>query len=103
MLIHDRIKELCNKRNWSLSKLAKEAGLSETTVYDWFNENHYTPSRRALDDVCAAFGISLAEFYSEVDFDKLSDKEIRLLELFRKVPENKRDVVITVAQALIND
>ena len=65
MDIHDRIKQLCEKNKWSLSKLAKEAGLSETTVYDWYNENHFTPSRKAIDDVCSAFDITLSEFYSD--------------------------------------
>lgn len=100
MDIHDRIKQLCEKNKWSLSKLAKEAGLSETTVYDWYNENHFTPSRKAIDDVCSAFGITLSEFYSDIELDKLTDKEIKLLEVFKKVPSDKQDVVIIVAQAL---
>ncbi len=103
MDIHDRIKQLCEKNKWSLSKLAKEAGLSETTVYDWYNENHFTPSRKAIDDVCSAFDITLSEFYSDIELDKLTEKEIKLLEVFKKVPIEKQDVVIIVAQALKNE
>jgi len=86
-----------------LSKLAKEAGLSETTVYDWYNENHFTPSRKAIDDICSAFDITLSEFYSDIELDKLTEKEIKLLEVFKKVPIEKQDVVIIVAQALKNE
>ncbi len=100
MDIHERIKQLCKKKKWSLSKLAKEAGLSETTVYDWYNENHFTPSRKAIDDICSAFGITLSEFYSDIELDKLTEKEIKLLEVFKNVPTEKQDVVIIVAQAL---
>ena len=100
MDIHERIKQLCKKKKWSLSKLAKEAGLSETTVYDWYNENHFTPSRKAIDDICSAFGITLSEFYSDIELDKLTEKEIKLLEVFKNVTKEKQDVVIIVAQAL---
>ena len=99
MDIHERIRELCKRNQWSLSKLAKKAGLSETTVYDWYNENHYTPSRRAIEDICAVFGISLAEFYSDVEVDKLTDKEMKLLETFRKIPDKKKDAVLAMVEA----
>lgn len=99
MDVHKRIEELRLKRGWSRSKLAKESGLSETTVYDWFNENHFTPSRRAIEDVCAAFGITLAQFYSDINFDGLSEMQMRLLEFFDKVPERKKSIVIDVVKS----
>ena len=80
-----------------------KTGLSETTVYDWYNENHFTPSRKAIDDICSAFDITLSEFYSDIELDKLTEKEIKLLEVFKKVPIEKQDVVIIVAQALKNE
>ncbi len=99
MNIQERILELLKKRDWSLYKLAKEAGIHETTVYDWFNDNHYTPSRKSLEDVCAALEISPAEFYTDIEVDKLTERELKILELFRKVPEEKKDTVITLVEA----
>ena len=49
MDIHERITELLEKRGWSLYKLAKESGIYETTVYDWFNEKHFTPSAQSIE------------------------------------------------------
>ena len=100
MNIHERIKNLCEEKGLSLSKLAKQAGLSETTVYDWFNENNRTPSIKALEDICSVFGISLAQFFSKVDFDNLTEKEIRLLELFRKVPDKNKDKALAMLEIL---
>lgn len=99
MDVHKRIEELRLKKGWSRSKLAKEAGLSETTVYDWFNEKHFTPSRRAIEDICAALGITLAQFYSDADLDNLSESQIALLEFFEKVPERKKAIVIDVVKS----
>ena len=72
MDIHQRILQLCKERNWTLYKIAHEAGISEATVYGWFNENHFTPSRNSIEDICAAFQISLATFYNDIDLDNLS-------------------------------
>lgn len=101
MYIQNRIQELCNKRGISLSKLAKQSGLSETTVYDWFNENNRTPSIKALEDICLVFEISLAEFFSAIHPDDLSEKEIRLLELFRKLPDKNKDKALSMLQMLV--
>ena len=101
MDIHSRIDELRKRRGWSLSKLAKESGLAETTVYDWFNENHFTPSRRAIEEVCSAMDITLSEFYCETDLDKLDEKQILLLELFDKVPDKKKDAVINIVKSFV--
>lgn len=60
--IQKRILELLSERGWSIYKLAQETGIHQTTIYDWFNEKKFTPSRKSLEAVCAALGISLAEF-----------------------------------------
>lgn len=98
--IQKRILELLAARGWSVYKLAQETGIHQTTVYDWFNEKGFTPSRRSLEAVCGALGISLAEFYSGIDADKLDDDQIRLLELFDKVPAQKRKVVFELLLTL---
>ena len=94
MDIHERITELRKARGWSLSKLAKEACIPETTVYNWFNEKHYTPSRDKIEDLCAAFGISVAQFFCEVNFDNLTPNDVQLLELFHTLPEEKQLLAI---------
>jgi transcriptional regulator with XRE-family HTH domain len=102
MNIQDRIQELCQKNGLSLSKLAKQSGLSETTVYDWFNENNRTPSIKALEDICLVFEISLAEFFSAINPNELSEKEIRLLELFRKLPDKNKEKALSMLEMLMD-
>jgi len=100
MTVQERIEELLQKKKWSKYKLAKEAGFYPTTVYDWFNDKHFTPDRKSIELVCAALNISLTEFYSGVDESELDGEQMLLLELFEKVPKSKRQVVFDLLRNL---
>ena len=95
----EKIAALLKKRGWSKRHLAKEAGINASTVYNWYNERNNEPSKKAIDDVCAAFDITLSEFFSDVEVDKLTDKELKILEAFRQVPDKKKDTVIAMVEA----
>ena len=99
--VKQRIDSLRIKKGWTLSKLATEIGVSDTTVYSWFNEQNYQPSRKTIEEVCEVFEITLAEFYSEIDMDRVSAKEIVLLETFRAVPEEQKNQVIEIVKSFV--
>lgn len=61
-----RIKQLMEDRGWTDYRLAKEAELSHSTVTNMFNRNN-APTLPTLEAVCKAFGITLAQFFSEGD------------------------------------
>ena len=100
MDIKEKITKMRKQKGWSLSKLATQAGLTTTTVYNWYNDKNATPSRDSIEDVCVAFGVSVAEFYADVEMDNLTEKEIRLLELFRKIPEKEREKALSMIELL---
>ena len=100
MTVHERIEELLKKKQWSKYKLAIEAGFYPTTVYDWFNEKHYTPDRKSIESICLAFGISQAEFYSRVDESELNSEQTALLELFAKIPESKKSLIFDILKSM---
>ena len=101
--IQKRILDLISARGWSIYKLAREAGIHQTTIYDWFNDKSFTPSRKSIEAVCAALNISVAEFYNGIGEGKLDDEQMRLLELFAKVPESKRKIVFDLLTTLAED
>lgn len=103
MTVQERIQELLDKNNWSKYKLAKEASFYPTTVYDWFNEKHYTPDRSSIESVCLAFGISQAEFYSRVDESELNSEQTALLELFAKIPESKKSLIFEILKTMAQE
>lgn len=59
-----RIRQLMEERGWTDYRLAKEANLSHSTVTNMFKRNN-APTLPTLEAVCAAFGITLSQFFSE--------------------------------------
>ncbi len=103
MTVHERIIELLKKKGWTKYKLAQETGLYQTTVYDWFNDKGYTSDRKSIELICAAMNISLVEFYSGIDEAELDAEQTLLLQLFAKVPKDKRKVVFELLRTLSDD
>ena len=100
MTIQERILGLLEKKGWSKYKLAQEAGLYQTTVYDWFNDKNYTPDRESIELICAAMDISLTEFYSGIDEGDLDGEQMLVLELFAKVPDDKKKLVFEILKSM---
>ena len=72
MDVKEKIAKLRKERGWTLGKLAHEAGISTSAVYNWYNDKNYTPGRDAIEDVCAAFGITQSEFWADVEVDRVT-------------------------------
>lgn len=59
-----RIDELMKERQWSDYKLSAESGLSSSTIANIHRRNT-VPSISTLEAICSAFGITLAQFFSD--------------------------------------
>ncbi|MCM1232354.1 MAG: helix-turn-helix transcriptional regulator [Ruminococcus flavefaciens] len=85
-----RLRQLLDERGWTAYRLAKESGLSESTLANIFKRNT-VPSISTLEAVCVAFGISLSQFFAEGDMVELTPE---LKELFDNwvtlTPEQKQ-------------
>ena len=75
---HSKLRQLMAERGWTSYRLAKESGLSESTLANIFKRNT-VPSISTLESVCSAFGISLAQFFAESEMVELTPE---LKELF---------------------
>lgn len=64
MTVQQRIRELMEQRGWSEYRLAKESGLSQSTVTKIFDRNNL-PTIPTLEAICKALHISLSEFFAE--------------------------------------
>lgn len=73
-----RIRQLMDERGWTDYRLAKEANLSHSTVTNMFNRNN-APTLPTLEAVCKAFGITLAQFFSDGDDPSKLTEEQRIL------------------------
>ena len=59
-----RIQELCNARGWTYYRLAKESGITYSTLSTMLNKENM-PSIPTLEKLCKGFGISLCQFFSD--------------------------------------
>lgn len=79
MEVLDRIDELRKQRGWSVINLAMEAMLTQSTLNNLY-VRRAEPKLSTLRAICAAFGISLAEFFR---YEELPDDDTG--ELLRRV------------------
>ena len=65
----DILKEITRlrlERNWSEYELAKNSGLTQSTISTWYRKNQI-PTIQTLDKICKGFGITLSQFFAEGD------------------------------------
>ena len=59
-----KIEQMRQERGWSVYKLAQLSGLSEKCIYNWYRRDS-SPTVSALECICKAFSISMAELFSD--------------------------------------
>ena len=87
----ERIRELCEERNWSYYQLSKVSGICNSTLSTMINK-HNAPSLPTLQKLCQGFGISLTDFFEpDRSISSLTDDQAECLSLFTALsPEDKR-------------
>lgn len=99
MNVMDKIRKLQGERNWTDYRLAKEAGISQSSLATLFARTT-PPKIEMLQCICEAFGISLAQFFLEDEkIEIINEEEKQLLTLFRKLTAKKKQALID----LLND
>lgn len=77
MTILEKIDKLRLERGWSVNNLAMEAALTQSTLNNLYARKA-EPKLSTLRAICGAFGITLAEFFSEeveeVKFDLIDER-----------------------------
>ena len=99
--ILERLTKMRNDRGWSIYKLSKEAGLKQSTVDNLFERNNL-PTLPTLEKLCSAFGISLAEFFSEYKEQILTDEQKSLLDEWEKLTTEQKKNLLPILIRNIN-
>ena len=96
----ERIKYHMDMRGWSEYRLAKESGLSQSTIANIFRRNTL-PSIPTLEIICNAFGISLSQFFMDEENDtSLSEEQQELLKSWGQLSKSKRKALINLIKEL---
>lgn len=95
-----RIKQLMDDRGWTDYRLAKESGLSHSTVTNMFNRNN-APTLPTLEAVCKAFGITLAQFFSEGDSpNALTEEQQKLFSRWSTLTDEQKRLLLELMNTM---
>ena len=88
-----KISDLCRQNNISAYKLSQITGISQSVLSN-ITKNKHMPTLITLEKICSAFGITLAQFFTENDAaTELSAEQRELLSLWSDMNyEEKRCV-----------
>lgn len=88
-----RIDMLMRERNWSDYKLSAESGLSSSTIANIHRRNT-VPSISTLEAICSAFGITLAQFFTEDSYTvQLSNEQRELFNRWIALTDRQKDLI----------
>ena len=99
MDINQRLNSLLKARGWSQYRLAKNCGLSESTLQNIFHRNT-CPSFTTLDAICTGFGITLAQFFAEGDMVELSPQLKELFDNWLSLTPEQKDAALAMIKAM---
>ena len=99
MDVNGRIRELLNERNWTEYKLAKESGLSQSTISNIFKRNT-VPSISTHALICTGFGISLSQFFSEGNMVELSEEQRDFFINWTSLTMREKTIISELVEAL---
>ena len=96
-----RIKQLMEERSWTDYRLAKESGLSHSTVTNMFNRNN-APTLPTLEAVCQAFGITLAQFFTEGNSPELTEEQRILFAKWSTLKDDQKQALLALIDTMRN-
>lgn len=96
-----RIRQLMEERNWTDYRLAKESGLSHSTVTNMFHRNN-APTLPTLEAVCAAFGITLAQFFTEGNSPEMTEEQRTLFAKWSALKEDQKNALLALIDTMRN-
>ena len=89
----DKIRKYRNERGWTEYELAQRSGLPQSTISSWYRKK-MLPSIASLDKIACAFGLTLAQIFSEEEYLIATEEQKALLhEWDRLEPKQKQHLL----------
>lgn len=100
-----RITELKQSRGYTDYKLAKEAGIPQSTYASWYSKNRY-PSIDKIEAICDTLGVTLPEFFSDSEQLEQGKTSAELSELNSKyilLSDYQKESIMKVIDAFLHE
>ncbi len=95
-----RLTQLLEQRGWSEYRLAKESGLSQTTIGNIFRRNT-DPTVSTLESICRGFGITLSQFFADGERIELTPELKQLIESWLALNPRQKEAAQQMIDAMI--
>ena len=99
---HERLRQLLNERGWTEYRLAKNCGLSESTIANIYRRNT-VPSLATLEAICKGFGITMAQFFAEGEMVEINPELKELFENWVNLTLEQKKAAYQMLKAMNND
>lgn len=100
MNITNRIDELCRLHNMSKYRLSQITGISQS-AFSKMARQQTSLSIETIHRICDAFGISMAQFFSESDeYPDLTLQQKHLLDYWGKMDKKKQEYILLMTKKL---
>lgn len=97
MDVLERLRVLLDERGWTEYRLAKECGLSESTIANIFRRNS-VPSITTLESICGGFGITLSQFFADSNMVELTPQAKELFDNWVTLTPEQKNAVLTMVR-----
>lgn len=94
--VKNKIRKLINQRKWTIYELAQRSELTEACIRNWCTKRNYTPSLEAIEKICKALDISVAELVHDESENLMvvNDEKLQLLENWSELEEKQKKVIL---------
>jgi len=99
-----KIKDILDERQWSLYKLAKEAGIPYSSLTSLYQNNNQ-PTLATLEKLCQGLHITVGEFFSDEtpfrEFEEAyTEDEKELIRQYRSLTRNNKKLLCDILKVL---
>jgi len=98
----ERLHKLMDARGWTMYRLAKESGLTESTIANIYRRNAI-PSIDTLEKICHGFGITLSQFFADAELVELTEDLKEVFENWRTLTPEQKEAALTMMRAFNHD
>lgn len=102
MDVLERLHKLMDARGWTMYRLARESGLTESTISNIYRRNAI-PSIVTLESICKGFGITLSQLFADGEMVELTPELKVVFEKWRLLSADQKEAMLTMMDAFLHD
>lgn len=90
-----------DRRGWSEYTLSKNSGIPQTTISTWYR-NNLQPNLASIEKICAAFNMTLSQFFFDEDDGavELTEEQKALLQAWNALNEKQRSSLLRFLETI---